>query len=162
MRLLYKIAALFAGMIITAVAFTACEFDNSPEPDFPTFVSYAITAECKVTKNMPAQLLQDINAWIEANRKIYDKEMSYSTGEKSEFAKGDTEANQKYDVFKGKFEAYLDSAKVKLADGQYGNISTPVTATFIMYARRQQGKETLRYDQIEFVYPDSSSEKTQE
>jgi hypothetical protein len=79
----------------------------------------------------------------------------YSTGEKSEFTKPDNEAIIRYEKFVTKFKAYLDELKSNLSAGKYGKIDHAISATFFVSAVRAQGQEgTLKYDQIEFHFPE--------
>jgi len=156
LRLLCVILAL------TAV-FTSCELDDSPEPDHPLYVTYSISAD-NMSFDGPEQLLLDIKSWIKTNQVVYDKQVSYTTGEASEFAKTDAEAVKKYEEFLPKFIAYLDEVKKKLAANAYRDdpswTSGKVTATFYAWASRTQGQDGhLKYEQLEFVYPEPDSQQ---
>lgn len=157
MKTLQNNLLLLGCLILAAMSFNSCEFNHIPDPEHPIFVSYTISAG-NLSFNGPDQLLADIRAWIKENQEVYDIEVSYSTGEKSEFTKPDNEAIVKYEKFASKFIAYLSDQKAKLAAGKYGNINHPISATFYMSAVRTQGKEgTLKYEQIDFHYPDISN-----
>lgn len=149
---------LFLGCLILAVmSFDSCEFNNIPDPEHPTYVSYTISAG-SLSFTGPDQVLADIRSWIKENQLVYDVEVNYSTGEKSEFTKPDNEAIIKYEKFVPKFKAYLSELKTKLDAGKYGNIEHPITAIFYVSAVRTQGQDgTLKYDQIDFHYPDISN-----
>jgi hypothetical protein len=157
MKTLQKNLLLLGCLILAAMSFNSCEFNHIPDPEHPTFVSYTISAT-NDGFNGPDQLLADIHAWIKDNQLVYDIEVGYSTGEKSEFTKPDNEAIIKYEQFVSKFRAYLSDQKAKLAAGKYGNITHPISATFNVFAKRFQGQEgTLKYEQIDFHYPDISN-----
>lgn len=134
-------------------AFTSCEWDTSPEYDHPLYVTYSITAGI-VSYDGPEALLLDFQSWVKENQNIYDKQVNYSKGEASEFAKADAEAIKKYEEFAPKFQAYLADLKKRLEGGAYSeDITGGVTATFFTSAARTQGESGhLKYDQIEFTY----------
>lgn len=146
---------LFLGCLILAVlSFNSCEFNHIPDPEHPTYVSYTISAG-SLSYNGPDQVLADIKSWIRDNQDVYDVEVHYSTGEKSEFTKHDNEAIIRYEKFVTKFKAYLDELKSNLSAGKYGKIDHAISATFFVSAVRAQGQEgTLKYDQIEFHFPE--------
>lgn len=157
MKILQKNLLFLGCLILVIMSFDSCEFNNITDPEHPSFVSYTITAG-NLNFTGPDQLLADIRSWIKENQIVYDVEVNYSTGEKSEFTKPDNEAIVKYEQFAPKFTAYLSELKTKLAAGKYGNIEHPVSATFYVSAVRSQGQEgTLKYDQISFHYPDISN-----
>lgn len=154
MKSLFRITLLITCMMLASGAFTSCEFDTSPEYDHPLYVTYAISAG-NLEFVGPEQLLVDMSAWIKSNQIVYDKQVNYSTGDASEFAKTDAEAIQQYGTFLPKFKAYLDEVRGKLADGTYGELTEPVKAIFYVSASRTQGKEGhLKYEQITFNYPE--------
>lgn len=157
MKTLRYLSVLLACALMATTAFTSCEWDDSPEPDHPLFVTYTVSATDSVFVG-PAQLLLDIEAWIRANHDIRDVEVSYSTGEASEFAKTDAEAVKRYEAFAPKFKAYLQQEVYsKLKKGDYGTNVT-VDAIFHIFATRTQGeKGTLRYESLKFSYPDTPS-----
>ena len=157
MKQLYKFSLALVFMVFATTSFTSCEWDTSPEPDHPMYVTYTISAE-SATFAGPEQLLTDIHAWIKANSIIYDKPVNYSTGDASEFTNADAEAANKYEQeFLPRFKTYLNEVSSKLASGAYGK-GESVKATFYTYAKRAQGKQgDLKYDQFEFVYPTSSN-----
>ena len=144
---------LVACLILAATAFTSCEWDTSPEPEHPLYVTYSITAG-NIDFSGPELLLTDMQEWIKANQYIYDKQVNYSTGEASEFANTDNEAIKKYENdFLPKFKAYLEEVKGKLKSGAYGE-GVVVNATFYATASRTQGKDgNLRYEQFKLDYP---------
>ena len=154
MKSVFRITLLMTLMILASGAFTSCEFDTSPEYDHPLYVTYTISAGTLEYVG-PEQLIVDINAWIKANQIVYDKQVNYSTGDASEFAKTDAEAITQYDSFSPKFRAHLEEVKGKLAAGTYGELEQPIKAIFYVSASRTQGKEGhLRYDQITFNNPE--------
>ena len=158
MKTFHKILLLCVGMILLPAAFISCEWAHTEDPDHPLYVSYSITAS-NLQFNGPALLLTDIKSWIKENQVLYDVQVNYTTGEASEFAKTDADAIQKYEEFVPKFKAYLKEVSKDLAAGKYPDMNPPVTATFSVYAARIQGQDgNLKYDQIDFVYPDSSGE----
>ena len=153
MKSLYKTSLLLFSMILASALFVSCEWDTSPEPEHPLYITYTVSAS---TSDLiePLELQQDISAWIKANQKVYDKQVNYSTGEASEFAKTDAEAVAAYETFLPSFTAYLDQVKAKLAAGDYGEITTPIRVTFEVFAKRTQGEGgNLKYNQISFAYP---------
>lgn len=154
MKSLFRITLLMTCMMLASGMFTSCEFDTSPEYDHPLYVTYTISAG-SLEFSGPEQLLVDINAWIKSNQIVYDKQVNYSTGDASEFAKTDAEAITQYNTFYPKFKAYLDEVKGKLATGTYGELEQPIKAIFYVSASRTQGKEGhLKYDQISFNFPE--------
>ena len=148
---------LLASMFLSLATFTSCEWDDSPEPEHPLYVTYTITAGA-IEYTGPELLLPEIQAWIKTNQIVYDKPASYTTGEASEFAKTDAEAIKKYnDEFAPKFKSYLKELNSKLAAGAYGD-NVKVNATFYLAASRTQGKDgTLKYEEIQFIFPSSNN-----
>lgn len=153
MKQIYKYALALACIILATTSFTSCDWDNSPEPEHPMFVTYTISAG-NVSFSGPEQLLTDIMAWVKANSIIYDTKVNYTSGEASEFTTTDAEAATKYEnEFVPKFKAYLNEVKSKLATGAYGR-DVEVRASFYTFANRAQGKQgDLKYEHIEFIYP---------
>jgi len=153
MKQIYKYALSLACIILAATSFSSCEWDNSPEPDHPLYVTYTISAG-SVSFEGPEELLNEMLAWIKANAIIYDTQVNYTSGTASEFAKTDAEATQKYETqFMPKFRSYLNEVKGKLASGAYGS-NVQVKATFYTFASRGQGEQRdLKYEQVEFVFP---------
>jgi len=157
MRTYQKILASILCYIIATVAFTACEWDNSPEPDHPLFVTYTISAGVAEYTGSNL-LLQDINTWIKANQRVYDVEIRYTSGDASEFTQQDADAVKAYESFAPKFKAYLDEVKAKLAKGDY-EPDNQVDATLYIFATRTQGESgNLKYEQIRLVYPDTTNQ----
>ena len=156
MNTLHRIAILMACLILSATAFTSCEWDTSSEPEHPLYATYSITAG-NIEFTGPELLLPEMLAWIKANQIIYDIQVNYTTGEASEFTKTDAEAVNKYEKeFLPKFKAYLKEVQSKLASGAYDK-GTTVNATFYTSATRTQGKgNTLKYEEFKLVYPDVS------
>ena len=133
----------------------SCEFDDSPEPDHPLYVTYTISAGYGEYLG-PDSLFLEVKDWIKANQKVYDVKLNYKTGEASEFANQDAAAIKNYEEFVPKFKAYLAQLKTKLAAGEYLDANT-VSVTFYTYAARTQGQDgTLRYEQFDFTYPDNA------
>ena len=149
MKPIYKIMLLLACMM---TSLSSCEWDNSPDPEHPWYVTYTISTGI-LEFDGPELLLADINAWIKANQVVYDKEVNYTTGQPSEFAKTDEAAAIEYTKYVPKFASYLNEVRAKLAAGDYGEV-TSVTATFYTFAARTQGQGgNLKYDQVKFSYP---------
>ena len=155
MKISNKITLLLASVLLVMTANTSCEFGDDVEPDHPSYVTYTISAS-SVSFDGPDQLLLDINYWIRQNQIVYDTQVSYKSGEASEFTKTDTEAIKKYENdFVPKFRSYLLELKTKLDAGTYGTGGKRVLFTFAIFAKRAQGKDgTLKYDEITFNYPD--------
>lgn len=153
MKLIKRLSLLLVCLILSLESFNSCDFDTSPEPDHPLYVTYTISAG-SVEFTGPDVVLQDINSWIKENQVVYDKQVSYKSGAASEFSKTDTEAVKKYEEFLPVFRAYLEEVKKKLATGTYGEKTSGVSAVFFVFASRTQGEEGhLKYDQINFSYP---------
>jgi len=149
-----KKSVLLLGIALT-VSLTSCEWDSSPEPEHPLYVTYTISAGESAFSG-PDQLLIDMQAWIKANQIVYDRSVNYSTGDKSEFTETDAEAITKFEEFLPKFKTYLEEIKSKIASGTYGNGVT-VDATFFVFASRGQGNDKdLKYETVKLVYPDSN------
>ena len=157
MKAIQKLSMLLVCLMLSLATFTSCEWDDSPEPEHPLYVTYTITAGT-IQYTGPELLLPEIQAWIKANQIVYDKGVNYSTGDASEFAKTDAEAIKKYnDEFSPKFKAYLKELDSKLAGGTYGDNAT-VNATFYMAASRTQGQDgNLAYEEIQYVYPSTTN-----
>lgn len=152
MKILKNYLSILVCIILAATAFTACEWDNSPEPEHPTYVTYTISVGLEDYIGSD-ELLQDIYKWIKANQKIYDKEVRYSTGAASEFASSDADALKIYETFAPKFKAYIEEVQTKLAKGEY-EPDNHVNATFYIYAARTQGEGgSLKSEQVKLVYP---------
>jgi hypothetical protein len=158
MRNLKTVSLALLTLLFSAIAITSCDWDNSPEPEHPLYVTYTISAGY-VTFIGPDELLNDIQAWIKENQSVYDKPVNYTTGEASEFEKTDNEAIKKYEEFAPKFKAYLNEVVMKdLANGKYNdannNTSPTVMSTFYITAARTQGKDGhLKYEEFKFSYP---------
>jgi hypothetical protein len=153
MKKIYTLALLLISLIAVAGITASCEFDVHEDPDYPLFVTYTISAG-EVSFSGPEQLSADIQKWIHDNQVVYDRSVKYSTGEASEFATADAEAAKKFDEFKPKFMAFLEEVKTSLAKGVYGDEFKQVKATFYVFASRAQGNDRdLKYEHIEFVYP---------
>lgn len=156
MKKIEKYYKLLTSLILAVVTFTSCEWDKSPEYDHPTCVTYAISSGI-LSFEGPEQLQRDILAWIKENSIDYDKEVSYSTGEASEFTKTDAEAIKKYnEEYLPKFKSYLDELRRKLGLGTYGELPNgKVRILFYTTASRTQGQGgNLKYEQFEFNYPE--------
>lgn len=153
MKSIKRFSLFVTCLILSMTTFNSCDFDTSPEPDHPLYVTYTISAG-SLDFVGPEQLLLDIEAWIKANQNVYDKQVTYKTGDASEFSKTDAEAVKKYEEFLPLFNSYLDEVKGKLKSGTYGNQPPTVTATFFVFASRMQGENgNLKYDQIKFSFP---------
>lgn len=157
MKQIYKYALAIVCMIITTAAFTSCEWDTSPEPEHPMYVTYTLSAGC-VSFSGPDQLLDDIEDWIKVNSISYDTPVNYSSGDASEFTTTDAEAVKKYNnEFLPKFNSFLNELNSKLNSGTYGK-GISVKATFYTFAKRVQGQQSdLKYDQFEYSYPTNSN-----
>ena len=139
-------------LISSLLALTSCEFDTSPEPDYPLYATYTISANYTQFSG-PAQLLTDIMQWVKANQDIYDTPVRYSTGAATEFAKTDAEAIERYNEFLIKFKAYLVEASKKVAEGAYGS-AAQVNGQFYVYAARTQGQDgNLKSESVPLIYP---------
>lgn len=148
-----KSLLLIACLMLGASMFNSCEWDTSPEPEHPSYITYTISA-ASIEFNGPDQLLTDIKDWIKEYQDVYDKEVYYSTGEASEFSKTDAEAVKKYEAFLPKFKSFIDECKNRLASGKYGELETPVKARFSVFAKRTQGQDgNLRYDEVSLTHP---------
>lgn len=142
-------------LVVLALSFTSCDWDNSPEPPHPTYVTYTISALAESFEG-PQALQLDIEGWIKKNAVIYDRKVDYSTGDVSEFAKHDPEALKNYESFKPKFIAYLNELKGRINNGGFGNdiSKAKAQATFIVYAERSYGDSNkLKSEKVEFSYP---------
>lgn len=154
MNIYQKLSAGIFFCVIAVAAFTACEWDSSPEPEHPLFVTYIITAGVDEYTGSD-ELLQDINKWIKTNQKAYDVEVSYSSGAASEFAQTDAEAIKIYEAFAPKFKAFLNECLAKLAKGNY-EPDNQVNATFFIAATRTQGQGGgLKYEKVQLIYPNN-------
>ena len=142
-------------LVLLALSFTSCDWDNSPEPPHPTYVTYTISAW---TDNFegPEAVDLDIQGWLKKNAVIYDRQINYSTGEVSEFSKHDVEALKNFDTFKPKFIAYLNELKERINNGGFGKdmAKAKAQATFYVYAERSYGDSNkLKSETVEFSYP---------
>ena len=155
MKLLHKTSLLLATLLLSIAAFTACDWDNSPEPEFPTMVTYMISASYTEYVG-PDELLTDILAWIKENKTGYAANANYTTGAKSEFVTQDAEAAKKMDAFLEKFKNYLENTiKPALAAGTYGD-NPHVDGKFYTFAMREQGEDrTVKTASVFLVYPDA-------
>lgn len=152
MKSFQRLSMLF---ILLVLSLTSCEWDNSPEPPHPTYISYNISAWLEDGYTGPELLFEDINTWIKNNSDAYDKKVEYSTGDASEFKTTDAEALTRYTAFKSKFTKYLDTEiKTRLAAGAYESKDVKVNATFYVFAERLQGNDNkLKSEKIVFTYP---------
>ena len=151
MRKFYSLAIMLMGLLAVAGLVSSCDLKfHEDSPEYPLNATYTISAGI-ISFSGPEQLQLDIQSWINANQKVYDEPVNYSTGEKSEFTKADTEAAKKFEEFFTKFKAYLDTTvSAELAKGTYGKDGSNVRATFYVFASRAQGKEgTVKYEQYE-------------
>lgn len=140
-------------LVVLALSFTSCDWDNSPEPEHPTYVSYTVSA-WQESYDGPTILASDITDWIKRNTIIHEEKVNYSTGELSEFAKTDPTIYPYYDTFKSKFTTYLNNeVKTHLANGDYGK-DVKVQATYVVYANRSYGDgKELKSEKVTFSYP---------
>lgn len=158
MRITKRLSLMLACVLLAATAFISCDWDASPDPEHPLYVTYSVSAGY-VSFQGPDLLLQDIQAWIKDNQIVYDKAVNYSTGEASEFEKTDAEAVKKYEEFAPKFKTYLNNVVMtNLKEGKYDdketNTKASVTAIFFVSAARVQGQNgNLKYEEIKFSYP---------
>lgn len=157
MKKIGAIIFLISCILMIASVSSSCEFNSHEDPEHPIYVSYTISAgELSFSGLQQVQL--NINKWIKDNEIVYDKQVSYSTGDASEFSTTDAEAIHNYEMFVPKFKAHLNKVSQDLAKGTYGKDKIEVRATYYVFARRTQGKDgQLKYEQIEFVYPSSNS-----
>lgn len=140
-------------MMLSTPMFNSCEWDTSPEPEHPSFITYTISAAI-IDFVGPDQLQTDIKNWVRENEDIYDLEVYYKTGEASEFAKTDAQAVKKYEAFLPKFKAFIKECEARLAANKYGELAAPVKAKFSVFASRTQGQDgNLRYDEVNLTNP---------
>ena len=146
MKKIKSLTLLIVAVMLVVGITSSCEFDNSPEPDHPTYVTYTISAGY-VNYVGPQQLIDDVMQWVTDNDTVYDTKVD------------DAKAIKEYEKFVPKFKEFLNQVKDQLAAGAYGDV-TSVSVTFYVFAARTQGKDgNLQYEQFEFVYPDSSSQQ---
>lgn len=157
MKYLRKTSLLLAAMLLSLTVFTSCDWDNSPEPEYPSKVTYSISADYTEFDG-PEQLLLDIKSWIEDNKTGYLADASYSTGAASEFVNQDAQAAKVMDQFTAKFINYLQTTvKEALAAGTYGE-GVQVNARFYTYVQRDLGQDRdVKVTLVPFVYPDNAS-----
>lgn len=154
MNSLHKTTMLLAVLLLTVAASTSCDWDNSPEPEYPTRVTYTISAGYTEYSG-PDQLILDIESWIKENQMGYTADANYTTGAASEFTRQDANASQEMNKFLTLFQNYLqNNVKKALASGTYGENVT-VKAAFYVYVVRGQGEDrTVRTETVMFTYPD--------
>lgn len=152
-----KSSFLIIVSMLLMTAFLSCEWDDldsSDDPEHPSYVSYTISADTMEYQG-PEQLIKDIKAWIRANQIMFDRQVSYTTGDPSEFAKTDAEALRKYEEFVPKFKNFLDDTKRRIAEGAYSTEEQPnvtVKIKFYTFASRVQGKcNNLKSDYFELI-----------
>lgn len=157
MKRFFTLSLVLFGLL-TIAGITSCDFNAHEDPEHPLYVTYSISAG-EVKFEGPEQLKMDIEAWIKNNQVAYDRQVNYSTGDASEFTTTDNEAVKKYEEeYVPKFRAHLNEVTAELNKGTYGK-SIVVNATFFVYAKRSQGKNgDLRYEHIEYSYPQSSQQ----
>ena len=61
-----------ACFIIAATTLSSCDLSTPPDPEFPLYVTYTISAS-EGTYTGPDQLLLDIKSWIDENQIVYDE-----------------------------------------------------------------------------------------
>lgn len=153
MKKIYNLSLLTVCLILAIATFSACEFDTSPEPDYPSYVTYTISVG-NTEFSGPEELLTDIDLWIKNNQIIYDTAAKYSSGAPSEFSQQDAEAVKKYDEFVPKVKAYFEEVKGKIAAKAYGDDVNSVNGTFYVFVSRGQGQgRDLKSETIRLVYP---------
>lgn len=152
MKSFQRLSILF---ILLVLSLTSCDWDNSPEPPHPTYVTYNISAWLEDGYTGPEQLFKDINTWIKNNSKSQVNKVDYTTGDASEFKTTDAEALTNYAAFKSSFTKYLDTeVKARLAAGAYDSKDVKVNATYYVFAERQQGNDNLlKSEKVVFTYP---------
>jgi hypothetical protein len=153
MNKLHKYTLMLVTILLAVTAFSSCDWDNSPEPEYPTKVTYSISASYTEFSG-PDELIKDIKDWIQKNQTGYAADANYTTGAKSEFVKQDAAAAKEMDKFLNLFKSYLENdVKRELAAGTYGSNVT-VHALFYTYVARLQGQEpTVRTETVVFDYP---------
>ena len=153
MKSLHKFSLLFVILLLAGMTLSSCEWDNSPEPDFPTRVTYAISAGYTEYSG-PEQLITDIQKWIKENEMGYAADANYSTGAASEFVRQDAQAAQEMNKFLKLFQDYLNNdVRRALAAGTYGQDVT-VRIAFYVYVVRYQGEDrTIKTETVMFTYP---------
>ena len=153
MNFLHKYTLVLVTLLLTVTAFSSCEWDNSPEPEYPLKVTYSISASYTEYSG-PDELIEDIKDWIQENQTGYVADANYKTGAKSEFVNQDAAAAKEMDKFLALFKSYLQNdVRNALAAGEYGNNVT-VHALFYTYVARLQGEEpTVRTETVVFNYP---------
>lgn len=152
MKKIYRLSLLTICFLLSMTALTSCEFDTSPEPDYPKYVTYTISVG-HTSYSGPDAFLSDIMTWVKDNQVIYDTPANYTTGAPSEFTQQDAEAVQKYNAFVPKVKAYFEEMRGKLNNKVYGD-SPKVNGTFYVFVTRGQGQgRDLKSETITFVYP---------
>lgn len=153
MKKIYNLFLLTICLILATATFTACEFDTSPEPDYPSYVTYTISVGYTTFEGSEL-VLTDIETWIKNNQIIYDTPAKYSTGAPSEFSQQDAEAVKKYDEFVPKAKAFFEEVRGKLNVKAYGSDVNSVKGTFYVFVTRGQGDgRDLKSETINLVYP---------
>ena len=153
MKSLHQYALLFVTLLLSVTTFSSCEWDTSPEPEYPTKVTYSISASYTEYTG-PDKLIDDIEDWVQENQMGYAADANYTTGAASEFVKQDAQAAQEMEKFLTKFKNYLNNdVRNALAAGTYGENVT-VHGLFYTYVVRQQGQDpTVRTETVVFSYP---------
>lgn len=141
-------------LVVLALSFTSCEWDTSPEPEHPTYVTYTVSA-WQESFDGPLQLSTDIATWIKDNTIMYDRQINYSTGDVSEFAKTDPEIYTHYDTFKAKFTNHLNKeVRNQLANSTMYGKDVKVQATYFIFANRSYGDgKDFKSEKVVFSYP---------
>ena len=130
MKKIYRLSLLTICFLLSMTALTSCEFDTSPEPDYPKYVTYTISVG-HTSYSGPDAFLSDI----------------------MKFTQQDAEAVQKYNAFVPKVKAYFEEMRGKLNNKVYGD-SPKVNGTFYVFVTRGQGQgRDLKSETITFVYP---------
>lgn len=156
MKSLHKTRIILATLLLSTLAFTSCDWDNSPEPEFPSKVTYSISADYTEFDG-PEQLLLDIQAWVQENKEGLALDGNFSSGAASEFANVDAQAAKQLDAFTTKFRNYLNTTvKSALDAGTYGD-NVRVNAKFYTYVVRGQGENpSVKTTSVFFTYPETT------
>jgi hypothetical protein len=153
MNKLHKYTLMLVTILLAVTAFSSCDWDNSPEPEYPTKVTYSISASYTEFSG-PDELIKDIKDWIQKNQTGYAADANYTTGAASEFVRQDAQAAQEMNKFLKLFQDYLNNdVRKALAAGTYGQDVT-VRIAFYVYVVRYQGEDrTVKTETVMFTYP---------
>ncbi len=142
----------FMLLAVLALSLISCDWDTSPEPDHPTYITYTISA---ITENFngPSMLQSDMEKWIKKNTVIYYEKTNTLAGNETDYARNDPEALKKYEAFKSTLSTFLSTGiKAEIDKGTYG-VSKDIKAqgTFQVYVDRDGS--VLKSEKMEFSYP---------